>query len=115
MRKLIYLVILVFIVIEASKHPLFSDLISDIEQEVLDKASSTVGKTNNEKIKTELSLLKNTLSSIESAYIVNNIKTMAEAEAFKQTYCDSKSQLSHSVLTPMAFEQTCNILIQYIK
>lgn len=110
MKKLIWFVVLVLIALEAAKHPLFRDWVDEMKQRVISKASDTVGKTNLAQIQMDLSQLKSTISSKEMSYLTQNISTMAEAQRFKATYCNNKSQLSHSVLTGHAFEQACKVL-----
>ena len=115
MKKLLFITVLILIVIESSEDTDVSEWLGHIEQLIHKQTTSTLKRPNFEEFTTELTMLTNSLSSIERHYLTDTLNGYSQANVFKVTYCDNNTLLTHYALTTDTFEQTCNVLNKYIK
>ena len=115
MKKLILIIVVLFLAQTASKHPYFEGMLGRLENQIITEASTTLGITKTLRMKKDLGQISPHLTQQEVNYLSKNIMTMDNAQSFSQSYCVSHYNLRHSVLTKSTIERTCNILGQYLK
>lgn len=114
MKKLIWVVVVLIILQAASKQPFFKDMIYNIEQQVMSDATAKLTTTIYSTVKQDLQILLSDLSQEEASYLTRKTNSLSNSKAFYQTYCKTRYELMHSVLSKETITRTCAILDKHL-
>jgi len=113
MKKILFLIVTVLLVVEFRHHPLLEPYTKKISALVSKQAQKTVGISNFPELLTDLKSLESIISPHEFSFVIEKISHHKQAKLFYGKQCIN-IELSHMVLTRYAMKKTCSILEGYI-